>query len=94
VSGLVGQADARQLLLGARLGVGLAHAAYRAQAFHDVAQGRHMREEVELLEHHADTLAHQRQLGLAAADLLAVERDRTGIGHLHEVEATQQGRLA
>ena len=77
-------------------------AAHGAQALHDVAERRHVREQVELLEHHADALAHAREpprvaLAVAAgarADRLAVELDDAGVRQLHEVEAAQQRALA
>jgi hypothetical protein len=87
--------------------LGLALAAHRAQRLHHVAERGHVREQVELLEHHADALAHARQLGLVvaapagiglarrgAADRLARELDDAGARPLHEVEAAQQRALA
>jgi hypothetical protein len=51
--------DAGEFLAQRPLGAPRArHAAHGAQPLHHVAQRRHVREEVELLEDHADPLAH------------------------------------
>ena len=76
--GLVGEADAGELGLGARARLGLALAAHRAQPLHHVAERGHVREQVELLEHHADALAHARQLGFVVAAPAGIGLARRG----------------
>jgi hypothetical protein len=74
----------------------------RDKPFHDVAENGHVREEVELLEHHAHPLAQPVQPALAIdhaiatgfADRLAFEDDTSGIGPLKKVDAAQQRALA
>src|SRR4051812_27066918 len=55
-----------------------------------------MREEVELLEDHADVLADEVELvaALAAGDLLALEEDLAPVRRLEEIYAAQERRLA
>ena len=63
-----------------------------------------MRKEIELLKHHADTLAHLGQLGFgidarATAAAFAPQQaagkfDTAGGGNLHKIQAAQEGALA
>ncbi len=59
-----------------------------------VAQRRHVRIEVEGLEHHADALACMIDVGLGRKHVDAVHHDRAGGWFLQPVEAAQQRRLA
>ena len=52
-----------------------------------------VREEVELLEHHSDPLAHGRDVGSLAGDLLALEEDPPGVQRLEQVDAAQERAL-
>jgi hypothetical protein len=63
---LLGESHPRQLALRPRADLGGRLAPHRAQSFQDIADRCHVREEVELLEQHADALAHRCQLRLAA----------------------------
>src|SRR5690606_40653011 len=75
------------------------------QALHDVLHDRHVREEVEALEDHADVPPHDVELSLLedelltlarlhrVADALAFEVDAAGVGQLEEVDAAQQRAL-
>ena len=74
------------------------------RALDDVLQRRHVREQVELLEHHADVAAPPRDLvggQLVQAvtadlppDVTAVDEDAAAVEGLEQVDAAQQGRLA
>ena len=101
---LVGQADAVEQLaraLARLLARDPLHADRRAG---DVLQRGHVREQVEVLEDHADLGALARDLGfaqlvqpvadLAVADELAVDRQAPGVDLLEVVDAAQERRLA
>ena len=102
VGHLVGQSHLLQGLGGTGLGIRFRQAAHADQAFGDVLQRRHVRPQVELLEHHADRAAHLAQLaarhlaaaGRGVADQLPVDGDLAGIIFLEEVDAAQQRGLA
>ena len=53
-----------------------------------------MREQFEMLEHHADAGAQLRQVGLGIVDLDAVEDDRRPLERLQRVDTFDQRRLA
>ena len=101
---LVGQADPVQQLLGALPGHGLGLALDLDRRLHDVLEGRHVREEVEALEDHADVPALEGDLAvlelvelvalLPVADQLAVDVQPAGVDLLQVVDAPQEGRLA
>ena len=55
---------------------------------------RHVREEVELLEHHADVFTDFVEVGLAVGEEVSVHLDLSARGRLEEVEAAQEGRFA
>ena len=64
---LVGEPDLGELLGRASARRVLRHFPFTVrQPFHDVLQRRHVREQVELLEHHADALAHASTAPLSA----------------------------
>jgi hypothetical protein len=65
-----------------------------ARGERDVVDHAQVREEVELLEDHADALPHARNVGTAPCDLLALEPDRPGVEVLEEIHAAQKRRLA
>src|SRR5690606_7873953 len=101
---LVGQADARQQLLGSTLDLGPGGDPEPDRRLHDVLAHGHVREQVELLEHHADgaplrghlALAQLVQLAVAfpVADQLPVHPDPAGVDLLQVVDAAQQRGLA
>jgi hypothetical protein len=80
----------------------LGHARHRDRTLHHVAEHGHVREQVEMLEHHAGLgaergeLAVARQTGLGAAegDMAGADPHLAAIGRLEQVDAAQQGRLA
>ena len=53
-----------------------------------------MREQVEVLEHHADVAAHEVDLAVRVGDVLALDEDAAGRGLLEAVDAAQEGGLA
>src|SRR5207244_12261245 len=55
---------------------------------------RSVREEVELLEHDPDSLAHGRDVDSLARDLVALEEDPPGVKRLQQVNAAKQRALA
>ena len=59
-----------------------------------VLADRHVREELEVLEHHADARAQLRQVGLRIADRDAVDRDLALLERLEAVHALDQRGLA
>ena len=61
---------------------------------HEIAHHRQMREQLEMLEHHADARAQLRQVGLGIADRDAVDRDRALLKRLEPVDAFDQRRFA
>jgi hypothetical protein len=66
-------------------------------ARHDVFKDAHVREQVELLEHHADTAAHVlKRVGgdLAGLELDAEHVDGAGLETLQAVDAAQESALA
>ena len=60
----------------------------------DVGQRRHVREQVERLEHHAHRLAGFVGVDPRVADVAAVEQDLAVVDVLEQVDAPQQRRLA
>jgi hypothetical protein len=101
---LVRQPDSVQQLSAPVDGLALAQSAHLHRGLDDVAEGRHVREEVEALEDHADVGARRRGLllpqlvellaVLAVADELAVNRQPATVDLLEVVDAPQEGRLA
>ncbi|MND87760.1 hypothetical protein D3C80_797680 [compost metagenome] len=69
----------------------LAHPALRQ---HAVLQYRQMREEIELLEHHADIAADVVGIGALLAERRAVDGDAAFLDFLQMVDAADQRRLA
>ena len=101
---LVGEADAREQLLApvrARVDRGILLHAHRR--LDHVLERRHVREQVEALEHHPDLGALARDLALAqlvelvallpVADELAVDPQPAGVDLLQMVDAAQERRL-
>ena len=77
-----------------RVGLGARLARHLAQRQRDVAERRHVRIEVEGLEHHADALARMVDVGRADRACRCRRPRRAGGRLLQPVEAAQQGRLA
>jgi hypothetical protein len=59
-----------------------------------VAHDGKVREQLEMLEHHADAGAQLRQIGLAVADRDSVDGDGAFLERLQPVDALDQGRFA
>jgi hypothetical protein len=99
--GAVCQAHLLQQFHRLRAGLCLGRAQHGDHAFHHVLQRRHVREQVEVLEHHAGAGAEGGQFTiLGQARLAAVNSKwrspmRTAlVGHGQQVQAAQQGGLA
>ena len=89
----LGQADLRQQRIRQRLGLAFTCPTHAQRAKHHVFQRRQMREEVELLEHHAGFLTDQALVDLRIVDLQTVD-DQIATGDLFQlVDAAQQRRL-
>ena len=94
MAGAVGEADPLQRRAAQRVGLGARLARHLAQRQRHVAERRHVRIEVEGLEHHADALAGMVDVGPRVEHVDAVHHDAAGGRLLQPVEAAQQGRLA
>ena len=90
---LVGEADALEQRHRARLRVVLAVPEHPHRSERDVLQHRHVREEVEALEHDADLAAHLVDVDADVGDAVAVDRDRPAVDRLEQVDAAEQRRL-
>ena len=91
---LVGEADLAQQLGGPRVGRLARHLQDGGRADADVAQHGQVREQLEILEHHAHALAHKARGAGAALFDSAFEDDAAAIDGLERVGAAQQRRLA
>ena len=60
----------------------------------DVGQRGHVREQIEMLEHHADFAAIGVDVGFRVGQLQAVNADRTRVEFLQTIKAAQESRLA
>lgn len=59
-----------------------------------ILEHRHIRKDIEMLEHHADALAVFADGQLLRGDILALEEDLPLVGRLQQVQAPQERRLA
>ena len=91
--GLVGQAEPLQQLAGLRVGDGPVGAQDPGGRERHVAQHRHVREQVERLEHDADPPADGVEVRARRRDLLAAQEDPAGVDLLERVDAAQHRRL-
>ena len=91
---LVAQAD--PIEHGARRGLGIVLRALQDLPLRDreVAEHVEVREQVELLEHHADAGAHEIEVGVRIADVLTFDEDAPRRRLFETVDTTQQRRLA
>ncbi len=102
--GLVGQPDLGELLAADRERFVLLQLLDPDRRLDDILQRGHMREEVEVLKHHADVAPLPRRLArvqlvqlvaaLLVTDEHTVDVEATGIDDLEMVDAPQEGRLA
>src|SRR5450830_97957 len=90
---LLPQADPLQHLSRQLGGLGLGHFLHHLRREHDVFAHRQVREQVELLEHHADFLSQAAQVGAGGVEVFAVDFDHTVVDRLQAIEGAQQGRL-
>jgi hypothetical protein len=93
VAGAVGEAHARQRGAAQLVGFGARFSGHLAQRERDVAERRHVRVEVERLEHHADALARAVDVGARIEQVDAVDHDAARGRLLEPVEAAQQRRF-
>src|SRR5260370_19803666 len=94
VVGAIGQPDPFQRGAAQSVGLGARLARHLAQGERHVAKRRHVRIEVEVLEHHADPLAGMVDVGSRIEHVDAVDRHRAGARFFQPVETAQQRRLA
>jgi hypothetical protein len=90
----VGEPDLLQVLPGDLDGLVLAPLEHALLRDRQVAQGGQVREQVELLEHHADPGAHLVDVHVGVGDLDTLDHDLARGRLLEQVHAAQQGRLA
>ena len=90
----VAQAHARELFDSHFFGLVLAALQHFLLREHDVLLRREVREQVEVLEHHAHFGAHLVDVGFLRGDLGVLEEYAAARGRLEQVHAAQQGRLA
>ena len=91
---LVRQTDARKQLERTLVRLLVAHDLELDRSELDVFLDRQMREQVELLEHHAHAAAHQIDVGLLRGDVLALKDDLAARRLLEQVQTAQESRLA
>src|SRR5829696_4990036 len=87
------EADAREQLVRALLGLRTWHLLDPPRGEREVVDHAQVREEVELLEDDPDPLPDRRDVGAAAGDLEALEVDAAGLDRLEQVDAAQERRL-
>ena len=90
----VTQTDLLQLLDSDLLGLLFGTLEHLLLGDHDVLLDRKMREQVELLEHHAQLGAHAVDIHALGRDVGAFEDNLTARGLLEQVDAAQHGRLS
>ena len=91
---LLRDADPRQVLHRRRLGFRRAQAARAHRRQRAVLQHGQVREQVELLEHHADLAAHRVDVAATGGEVDAVDDDAALLRRLEPVDAADQRRLA
>jgi hypothetical protein len=89
-----GDADPGQQLLGARTCLRLGQTQDSDGTLHDILKRRHVREQVELLEHHPHLAPQRDEIRAAAVDLAAEHHDAAVGRGLEHVEAAQHRRFA
>ena len=90
----VGQADAGEELVRLCIRLRLRHELRLHGRERDVLSHGHVREQVEVLEHHAHLAAHGVDIHLRVGDLRAGKGDGAGCRLLEQVQAAQERRLA
>ncbi|MNI33542.1 hypothetical protein D3C73_874990 [compost metagenome] len=92
--GLLRDADLFQQRHGLGLALLLAALAHDLLRQAQVVEHGHVREQVEMLEHHADFTAVGIDVGFRVSQLQAVDAHRAGIELFQAIEAAQEGRFA
>ena len=92
--GAGGEPEPGQHLQGVAASRGLRDPEHLARADRDVVGDRHVREQVEALEHHADTASDRVGVEAGLGDVDAVEEDLAVVDRLEHVHAAQQRGLA
>src|SRR6516162_3678122 len=90
---LVGEAHLVEERCGALVYRGLAHAEYDPGRERHVGKHGLVREQLEVLEHHAHAPAHLAQAPLVAGERHAVQQDLAAVEGLEAVGAAEQGRF-
>ncbi len=91
---LLAQPDALQHLSRQLCRFGLGHLLHDLRGEHHVLAHAQMREQVELLKHHADLLTQGAQIGACGVQIFAIDLDHTIVDRLQAVERAQQGAFA
>ena len=92
--GLVGQTHAVQQVQGLLLGFTLRGLFQLHRGQRHVAHDVEVIEQVEVLEHHADILAHFVQIGFLVGQVVAIHNDCAAGDFFQAVQAAQKSRLA
>ena len=92
--GLLGNAHAAQQIHGALAGLVLGDAQHIDRSQHDVLQHGHMREQVELLKHHAQLGTHAGKILAFLRQGLALDENFARVDGLQAVDGAAHGRLA
>ena len=91
--GLVGEPDPLEHLASDADGLRLGATQHACLGNREILQHRQMREQIELLEHHADVRAELIDIGIWVGDVLAVDQDLTPVRLLEPIETPKQGGL-
>jgi hypothetical protein len=94
LSAWFGDAHALEVLHRDGAGLVLVLVAHQPRRQHQVLDDGEMREEIEVLEHHADLAAHRVDVAAVLGQLMAVDDDAAAIMLLEPVDAADHGRLA
>ena len=93
VVGLVGEPDPLEHFASDADGLRLGATQHACLGNREILQHRQMREQIELLEHHADVRAELIDIGIWVGDVLAVDQDLTPVRLLESIETPKQGGL-
>ena len=91
---LLGDVHPLEIAHGDGLGLLARHLAYPDRGKGQVLEDGQVREQVEVLEHHADLAADALDVAQVAGQFGAVDHDASALVFLQPVDATDQGRLA
>ena len=91
---LVQQSDTGQEFRCLLIGFFPCHLAQFYRSQHDIATNGHIREEIELLEHHAHSLAHLVDVYIPGSDIHTVDIDFTFGRFLQKIDGAQESTLS